>query len=79
MAFFQFLLPSLSANLLEKEAHFNGISMVCYRDQLNLAVLSFKENGDLARLQNKWWYDRSECKTGDANKVSLITDSNDSS
>ncbi|XP_018494805.2 glutamate receptor 1 [Galendromus occidentalis] len=40
------------------------------RDQLNLAVLSFKENGDLARLQNKWWYDRSECKTGDANKES---------
>ncbi|XP_064482160.1 glutamate receptor 1-like isoform X1 [Ornithodoros turicata] len=36
------------------------------RDRLNLAVLSFKENGDLARLENKWWYDRSECKTGDS-------------
>ncbi|KAK8780784.1 hypothetical protein V5799_017872 [Amblyomma americanum] len=36
------------------------------RDRLNLAVLTFKENGDLARLENKWWYDRSECKTGDS-------------
>ncbi|XP_022240428.1 glutamate receptor 1-like isoform X1 [Limulus polyphemus] len=34
------------------------------RDRLNLAVLSLIENGDLARLKNKWWYDRSECNTG---------------
>ncbi|KAG1656741.1 Glutamate receptor 3 [Nymphon striatum] len=33
---------------------------------LNLAVLHIKENGDLARLENKWWYDRSECKSADA-------------
>ncbi|XP_022240427.1 glutamate receptor 1-like isoform X1 [Limulus polyphemus] len=33
------------------------------RDKLNLAVLSLKENGDLARLKNKWWYDRSECSS----------------
>ncbi|GIY38295.1 glutamate receptor 4 [Caerostris extrusa] len=32
------------------------------RDRLNLAVLTMLENGDLARLENKWWYDRSECK-----------------
>ncbi|XP_077558305.1 glutamate receptor 1-like isoform X3 [Haemaphysalis longicornis] len=36
------------------------------RDRLNLAVLSMKENGDLARLENKWWYDRSECRSGDS-------------
>ncbi|CAL1261784.1 unnamed protein product [Larinioides sclopetarius] len=36
------------------------------RDLLNLAVLSMKEKGDLARLENKWWYDRSECKNGDS-------------
>ncbi|XP_064482166.1 glutamate receptor 1-like isoform X2 [Ornithodoros turicata] len=36
------------------------------RDRLNLAVLSMKENGDLARLENKWWYDRSECRNGDS-------------
>ncbi|GBN59388.1 Glutamate receptor 1 [Araneus ventricosus] len=35
------------------------------RDQLNLAVLSLKEKGDLARLENKWWFDRSECRNGD--------------
>ncbi|GBL77668.1 Glutamate receptor 4 [Araneus ventricosus] len=36
------------------------------RDRLNLAVLTMLENGDLARLENKWWYDRSECKNGEA-------------
>ncbi|KAG1656735.1 Glutamate receptor 4 [Nymphon striatum] len=36
------------------------------REILNLAVLHIKENGDLARLENKWWYDRSECKSADA-------------
>lgn len=35
------------------------------REGLNLAVLSLKENGDLARLENKWWYERSECSHGD--------------
>lgn len=33
------------------------------REKLNLAVLYLIENGDLTRLENKWWYDRSECKT----------------
>ncbi len=33
-----------------------------FRDSLNLAVLHLKENGDLTKLENKWWYDRSECK-----------------
>ncbi|RWS30221.1 glutamate receptor 1-like protein, partial [Leptotrombidium deliense] len=32
------------------------------RVRLNLAVLHLKENGDLQKLQNKWWFDRSECK-----------------
>ncbi|XP_035230207.1 glutamate receptor 1-like, partial [Stegodyphus dumicola] len=40
------------------------------RDQLNLAVLSLKEKGDLARLENKWWYDRSECRNGDTKESS---------
>ncbi|XP_076056317.1 glutamate receptor 1-like [Oratosquilla oratoria] len=29
--------------------------------QMNLAILQLKEDGDLARLKNKWWYERSEC------------------
>ena len=33
-------------------------------------MLSLKEKGDLARLENKWWYDRSECRSGDT-KVSF--------
>ncbi|GIY73543.1 glutamate receptor 4 [Caerostris darwini] len=40
------------------------------RDQLNLAVLSLKEKGDLARLENKWWFDRSECRNGDTKESS---------
>lgn len=32
------------------------------RDPINLAVLSLKENGELTKLMNKWWYDRTECR-----------------
>jgi len=42
----------------------NSIFIVC-REQLNLAVLSLKESDDLARLTNKWWYDRGECANAD--------------
>ncbi|KAJ3634545.1 hypothetical protein MTP99_007499 [Tenebrio molitor] len=31
------------------------------RDAVNLAVLSLKENGELTKLTNRWWYDRTEC------------------
>ncbi|XP_067134213.1 glutamate receptor 1-like isoform X2 [Centruroides vittatus] len=41
------------------------------RDQINLVVLLLKEKGDLARLENKWWYDRSECRNGDS-KLTVI-------
>ncbi|RWS06424.1 glutamate receptor-like protein, partial [Dinothrombium tinctorium] len=40
------------------------------RVDLNLAVLHLKENGDLTKLENKWWYDRSECKTKDSKESS---------
>lgn len=41
---------------------------------MNLAVLHLKENGDLTKLENKWWYDRSECKNRDGivSKVALL-------
>ncbi|XP_017787276.1 PREDICTED: glutamate receptor 1-like isoform X2 [Nicrophorus vespilloides] len=32
------------------------------RDAVNLAVLNLKENGELTKLMNKWWFDRTECK-----------------
>ncbi|XP_059614013.1 glutamate receptor 1-like [Phlebotomus argentipes] len=32
------------------------------RDPINLAVLSLKETGELTKLMNKWWYDRTECR-----------------
>lgn len=39
------------------------------REKLNLAVLFLIENGDLTRLENKWWYDRSECKAREAKET----------
>lgn len=33
-----------------------------HRDAVNLAVLGLKEDGELTKLMNKWWYDRTECK-----------------
>ncbi|CAG0902410.1 unnamed protein product [Cyprideis torosa] len=45
------------------------------RDDINLAVLELKEHGDLARLENKWWYGASECgrhdKEAQQNELSL--------
>jgi hypothetical protein len=32
------------------------------RDPINLAVLHFKETGELAKLQHKWWYEKTQCK-----------------
>ncbi|KAI1299268.1 Glutamate receptor 1 [Halotydeus destructor] len=45
------------------------------RVPLNLAVLALTENGDLTKLENKWWYDRSECKSKDTkdNSQSSLT------
>lgn len=40
------------------------------RESINLAVLSLIENGELAKLQNKWWYDRTECKQSDKQDAS---------
>lgn len=30
-----------------------------------MAVLSLIESGELAKLMNKWWFDRTECRHGD--------------
>ncbi|XP_052870879.1 glutamate receptor 1-like, partial [Anopheles cruzii] len=40
------------------------------RDPINLAVLSLKENGELTKLVNKWWFDRTECKHTDKQDAS---------
>lgn len=50
-------------------AGLNGSSYTC-RERLNLEILALKENGDLTKLENKWWYDRSECVRNDG-KVNL--------
>lgn len=44
------------------------ITYVCHyctfycRDAINIAVLTLKENGELTKLTNKWWYDSTECE-----------------
>ncbi|XP_036337908.1 glutamate receptor 1-like isoform X2 [Rhagoletis pomonella] len=38
------------------------------RDPINLAVLSLKENGELIKLRNKWWYDKTECNLNKDNQ-----------
>ncbi|KAK1121187.1 hypothetical protein K0M31_010494 [Melipona bicolor] len=40
------------------------------KDPINLAVLSLKENGELTKLVNRWWYDRTECRHGDKQDAS---------
>ncbi|XP_043461147.1 glutamate receptor 1 isoform X2 [Leptopilina heterotoma] len=36
-----------------------------FRDEINIEVLALKESGELEKLYNKWWYDRTECRHGD--------------
>ncbi|XP_037934300.1 glutamate receptor 1-like [Teleopsis dalmanni] len=38
------------------------------KDPINLAVLSLKENGELDKLRNKWWYDKTECNLNKDNQ-----------
>lgn len=38
---------------------------ICCRDEINIEVLALKESGELEKLYNKWWYDRTECRHGD--------------
>nr|QRN45436.1 kainate-selective glutamate receptor 1 [Carausius morosus] len=40
------------------------------RDAINLAVLSLTENGELTKLKNRWWYDRTECRHSDKQDAS---------
>lgn len=43
-------------------------SLPICRDPINLAVLSLKENGELIKLRNKWWYDKTECNPNKDNQ-----------
>nr|QNL15099.1 ionotropic receptor 2 [Aulacocentrum confusum] len=35
------------------------------RSKINLSVLTLKEGGELEKLKNRWWYDRTECRHSD--------------
>ncbi|KAK3564202.1 hypothetical protein QTP86_011183 [Hemibagrus guttatus] len=50
-----------------------------YGTPVNLAVLKLSEQGILAKLKNKWWYDKGECGTKDSgskDKTSALSLSN---
>ena len=49
-------------NIIFLMTHRFFFSSTFYREPINLAVLSLIENGDMTKLLNKWWYDRTECK-----------------
>ncbi|XP_044734637.1 glutamate receptor 1-like [Chrysoperla carnea] len=40
------------------------------RQRINLEILRLTESGELTKLKNKWWYDRTECKQGDKQDAS---------
>ena len=40
------------------------LKFLVYRDRVTLAVLELRENGELQKLEKKWWYDRGECNDG---------------
>lgn len=40
------------------------------RVPINLAILSLIESGELTKLLNKWWYDRTDCKVTDMQEPS---------
>jgi len=46
------------------------------RDQVTLAVLELRENGELAKLEKKWWYDLGQCgaekKSGQADTSNTL-------
>jgi hypothetical protein len=48
-------------------------SLCTHRDRINLAVLSLIENGELTKLKNRWWYDRTECRHSDKQASNFST------
>lgn len=52
-------------------AHVELWLLAC-RDPISLAVLKLMEEGDLKKLQKKWWYDKGECPAESDAKVGPI-------
>ncbi|KAK0060625.1 glutamate receptor 3 [Biomphalaria pfeifferi] len=43
------------------------------RNEINIAVLTLKEKGELIKLQQKWWYDKGKCGDQSVSKESTGT------
>lgn len=50
--------------------HFFISVRIIRRVPINLAVLSLIESGELTKLFNKWWFDRTECQSADKQDAS---------
>ena len=46
----------------QSHVHFFHIQGSGLQESINLAVLNLKENGELAKMKNKWWYENTECQ-----------------
>ena len=47
---------------------YNHAHNTCFshcRHNINIAVLEMRENGDLLKMEQKWWYSKGECGTAD--------------
>ena len=42
------------------------------RDAVNMAVLRLIDYGELAKLENKWWFTNSECKEAEVRRLTPI-------
>ena len=38
------------------------IKLCVFRDRINLALLELIEEGFVAKVEKKWWYDKGECQ-----------------
>ena len=45
--------------------NFQILLTLFYRKPLNEAIVKMKERGDITNLENKWWWERSQCKLYD--------------
>lgn len=46
-----------------------------FRKDLNLVVLDLREQGELHKLLQRWWYDKGECGTSDSSVIIIYTSS----
>ena len=54
-------------------AIFHNKYILRFREFITLAVLSLREDGELQKLEKKWWYDKGQCEQNSDNSKVMIT------